>query len=132
MRYDQISLASIHTARVSMNVIRETLAGRLISRSYNIPWTPRLSDLSPAIFYGVPEVQSKPRKTTHYTRIKRGHTTWKSSDSGLDVDKCDEKCINVEWPHLSWIINIIKSLLLIKLHIFSYKLSFISFQYLQK
>ena len=34
--------ATAHTARVSMNVVRETLAGRLISRKGDIVW-PRSS-----------------------------------------------------------------------------------------
>jgi len=43
--------ATAHTARISMNVIRETFAGRLISRNGDIPWPPRSPDLSPCDFY---------------------------------------------------------------------------------
>ena len=38
-----------HTARVLLNVIRETLTGRLIARNGDIPWPPG------------PEIQSVPR-----------------------------------------------------------------------
>ena len=39
-----------HTARVTMNVIRKTFAGRLITRNGEIPWPPRSPDLSPCDF----------------------------------------------------------------------------------
>ena len=40
-----------YTARASTNVIRETFAGRLISKNGDIPWSPRLPDHSPFDFF---------------------------------------------------------------------------------
>ena len=50
--------ATAHTVRVSMNVIRETFAGRLISRNGHIPWPLCSLDLNPWGFFfrGGPEV----------------------------------------------------------------------------
>ena len=80
----QLDGATAHTARVSMNVIRKTFAGRLISRNGDIPWQLRLSDLSPCIFFlwgYLHKFQSVPRQTTHYSRIKRVRTMWNCTDS---------------------------------------------------
>ena len=55
--------ATAHTARLSMNVISETFAGRLIFRNGDISWSPRFPDCGALLrlFYGVPEVKSVPR-----------------------------------------------------------------------
>ena len=60
--------ATAHSARVSMNIIRETFSGRLISRNGDIPWPSRLHDLSPCDFLWVYlkfKVHAL-RQTTHY------------------------------------------------------------------
>ena len=43
--------ATVHTVKVSMNVILEIFAGRLIFRNGNISWPPRSPDLSPSDFF---------------------------------------------------------------------------------
>ncbi|CAK1553272.1 unnamed protein product [Leptosia nina] len=40
-----------HTARVSMDLLRENLPQKLISRFGDIPWPPRSPDLTPMDFF---------------------------------------------------------------------------------
>ena len=104
--------ATAQTARVSISVIRETFAGHLVSKNGDIPWPPRLTDLRPCEFFdgGIWSPKCTLR-TTHYSRIKRGHKTWNCSDSGHNFEKCCEKLQrssarlrNVEGRHLLEII----------------------------
>jgi len=43
--------ATAHTARASMQVLREMFPGRLISKSGYIPWSARSLDLTPCDFF---------------------------------------------------------------------------------
>ncbi|CAI6353063.1 unnamed protein product [Macrosiphum euphorbiae] len=40
-----------HTARVSMNILKDLFPNRIISRNGNIPWPPRSPDLTACDFF---------------------------------------------------------------------------------
>ena len=63
------------------------------------------------LLMGLPEVQSIPRRTTHYSRIKRGHTKWNASipvtmltNMMRNFNDRLQECINVEGLYLPGII----------------------------
>ena len=69
--------ATSFTANVSLNVIHEALAGRVVSRNYDIPWPPQLTDLSHCyFFYG---------ETSSPNRIVANHTVFQSGKMSFKV-----------------------------------------------
>ena len=105
--------ATAHTARVSMNVISETFAGRVISRNGDIPWPPRSPDLSPCDFFLWGYLKSKvylgkPRTIPELKEaIQREIAA--IPDTMLEnvmknFNDCLQECINVKGRHLPGII----------------------------
>ena len=110
----QKDVATTHTARVSMNVIRETFAGRLISRNGDILGHPAQLKLALATSSLLSEVQIVQSQSTRYYGIKRGHTTWNGAilvtmltNVTRNFNDRLQECVNIEERHLARIMSII-------------------------